>query len=66
MVHGNEGGNKIVHTEIMNGREAAEFLKVGKSTLYSLAKLGKIPCFYIGTRMRFRKDELDKYFRSCQ
>lgn len=66
MVNSDEGGIKIVHTEIMNGREAADFLKVGKSTLYSLAKHGKIPCFYIGTRMRFRRDELDKHFRSCQ
>lgn len=66
MANRNEGDSKIVHTEIMNGREASEFLKVGKSTLYALAKHGKIPCFYIGTRMRFRRDELDKHFRSCQ
>lgn len=38
MVNSHEGGSKTINTEIMNGREAAEFLKVGKSTLYSLAK----------------------------
>jgi excisionase family DNA binding protein len=55
---------KTVVTEIMNGREAAQFLKIGKSTLYSLVKRGEVPCFYIGTRMRFRRDELDSQFRS--
>lgn len=54
---------KIVDTPIMNAREAALFLKVGKSTLYELARRGEIPFFTLGKTMRFRRDELDQFCR---
>lgn len=48
----------------MTGREAADYLRIGKSTLYQMAKEGKVPYVMIGARMRFRSDELDGTFRS--
>ncbi len=48
----------------MNGVEAAEFLKIGKTTLYKMAKAGQVPVIMIGNVMRFRADELLAHFKS--
>ncbi|MBF0420139.1 MAG: helix-turn-helix domain-containing protein [Magnetococcales bacterium] len=49
--------------------EAAQHLKIGKSTLYDLARKGGIPAHKIGREWRFDADELDAWLKSdseCQ
>ena len=46
---------------IMTIEEAADYLKIPKSTVYKLAQEGKIPCQKVGRHWRFRKDTIDKW-----
>ena len=47
-------------SEIMILEETAKYLKIGKSTLYKMARGGKIPTVKIANQLRFRKDEINK------
>ncbi len=48
--------------EIMTLEETAKYLKIGKSTLYKMAREGEIPAVKIANQWRFRKDEIDKWW----
>lgn len=49
--------------EYLTARQVVAIYGVERSTLYSLAKLDKIPCINLGTRlMRFKRSELDLLF----
>lgn len=50
--------------EILTLDEVAEFLKVGKRTLYRLASGGAIPAFKLGGSWRFRREDLDRWISS--
>lgn len=41
--------------------EAAEYLRIPKSTLYKLAQEGKVPCQKVGKHWRFSKDALHEW-----
>ena len=47
--------------EIMTMDELAEYLKISKSTLYTLAQDNKLPGQKIGKRWRFRKAVIDQW-----
>lgn len=47
--------------EILTIEETSQFLKVGKTTLYRLAREGKIPAWKIGREWRFLRNELIKW-----
>ena len=47
--------------EIMTLEETAKYLKIGKSTLYKMARKGKIPAVKIANQWRFRKEDIDKW-----
>jgi excisionase family DNA binding protein len=58
--------------EIMTLEETAKYLKtclcvarrqVGKSTLYKMAREGKIPAVKIANQRRFRKEDIDKWLQ---
>lgn len=44
--------------EILTIQEAAEFLKLGRRSLYKLAKQGQIPCKKVLNKWRFEKEAL--------
>lgn len=44
--------------------ETAQYLKMGKSTLYGFARKGKIPAHKVGRAWRFDPDELDDWLKS--
>ena len=44
--------------------EAAQYLKMGRSTIYKLAQEGKLPAHKVGRQWRFDAKELDKWIRS--
>ena len=50
--------------EIMNPREAADYLNVHVRTLYRLARKGNIPGRKVGGSWRFKKDLLDEWLAS--
>ena len=41
--------------------EAAEYLRIPKSSLYKLAQEGKIPCQKVGRHWRFHRDSIDSW-----
>jgi len=50
----------------MTLEETARYLKIGKSTLYKLARKGKIPAVKIVNQWRFRKDEIDEWWKKVK
>lgn len=49
------------HKEVMNLREASQYLGVSPDTLYKYLNEHKIPAFKLGNRWRFKKDLLDRW-----
>ena len=50
-------------SEIMTLEETAQYLKLGKSTLYKMAREGKIPAVKIANQWRFRKEDIDSWLQ---
>ena len=53
---------RLNHTEaedLIKAKEACEYLKVSKVTLYKWLKQDKIIGYYLGTRLFFKKSELE-------
>ncbi len=46
---------------ILTVDEAAEYLRIPKSSLYKLAQDGKVPCQKVGRHWRFHKEAIDKW-----
>ena len=44
--------------------ETAQYLKMGKSTLYDLARKGGVPAHKMGREWRFDAEELDAWLKS--
>ena len=47
--------------EVMDIREASEYLGVSRETLYKYAFEDKIPAFKLGNRWKFKKTVLDRW-----
>jgi excisionase family DNA binding protein len=50
-------------TEWLTLEELAHYLKRGRSTLYKMAREGKIPARKIGRSWRFDREEVDRWLR---
>jgi len=49
--------------EILTIEEAADFLRIGKRSVYKLAKTGKIPAKMVLNKWRFDRDSLREWVR---
>jgi len=47
--------------EVMNIKEASEYLGVSSDTLYKYVYEEKIPAFKLGNRWKFKKSKLDQW-----
>lgn len=54
----------VEHDRWMTAEEAAEFLRVNRSTVYELTRAGKLPHRKIGKVVRYVRRELDDYLES--
>ena len=52
---------QVVLREVMDIRQAAEYLGISGDTLYRYASEGFVPAFKLGNRWRFRKSLLDAW-----
>ncbi len=52
---------QIMFREVMDVRQAADYLGITGDTLYRYASEGFIPAFKLGNRWRFKKDVLDAW-----
>lgn len=48
-------------SDILDAREAAEYLKINEQTVRRLARNGDVPAFKVGGSWRFKKDALDRW-----
>jgi excisionase family DNA binding protein len=46
--------------------EVAKALKIHPYTVRRLVREGKIPAFKVGGQWRFRKDDIDKWFKNLK
>ena len=54
------------NSPIMTIEETAKYLKIGKSSLYKMAREGKIPAVKIANQWRFRKEDIDKWLQEIR
>lgn len=47
--------------EVMNIREASDYLGISRDTLYRYVYTDRIPAFKLGNRWKFKKGILDKW-----
>jgi excisionase family DNA binding protein len=47
--------------QVLTLEEACAYLKIPKSSLYKLAKAGRIPCQKVGRHWRFSKEAVDRW-----
>jgi excisionase family DNA binding protein len=52
---------QVALREVMDIRQAAEYLGISGDTLYRYASEGFVPAFKLGNRWRFRKSLLDSW-----
>ncbi|MGI5842924.1 MAG: helix-turn-helix domain-containing protein [Candidatus Xenobium sp.] len=60
----NEDTEPNAMTNWLTLEEAAQYLKMGKSTLYDLARKGNIPAHKMGREWRFDAEELDEWLKA--
>ncbi len=51
----------LQQSQVFTLQECAEYLKIAESTIYLLARKGKIPCQKVGRNWRFSKEALDRW-----
>ena len=54
----------LMETKWLTVIEAAQYLKMGRSTVYKLAQEGKLPTHKVGRQWRFDAKELDRWLKS--
>jgi excisionase family DNA binding protein len=60
----NMDGNAHSDGEILTVMEVARFLRVPKSTVYKLARLGQLPASKIGKHWRFSRRDIHDWMHS--
>ncbi len=50
-----------VRRDVMDMRQAADYLGISADSLYRYAADGRVPAFRFGNRWRFKKDLLDRW-----
>jgi excisionase family DNA binding protein len=55
------GSVQVAAREVMDIRQAAEYLGISGDTLYRYASEGFVPAFKLGNRWRFRKSLMDAW-----
>ena len=62
----NEDTEPNAMTNWLTLEEAAQYLKMGKSTLYDLARKGNIPAHKMGREWRFDSEEVDEWLKASK
>jgi len=50
-----------IQDQVLTLQECSLYLKIAESTIYVLARSGKLPCQKVGRNWRFSKDALDRW-----
>jgi PTS system nitrogen regulatory IIA component len=55
-----------VTERLLTARELAELLGFQAGTIVDWAERGRVPCFKVGGRLRFRLSEVERWLESCR
>ena len=58
-----QSGMKKEFNQVMDIKELSEYLGIGKSKIYSLIRMKKIPASRIGRQYRFSKEVVDAWLK---
>ncbi|MDR3071728.1 MAG: helix-turn-helix domain-containing protein [Endomicrobium sp.] len=58
-----ENSQNASNKQIMDIKQLSEYLGIGKSKIYSLIRMKKIPASKIGRQYRFSKDVIDCWLK---
>jgi excisionase family DNA binding protein len=50
--------------KLLTLQQVAQRLQISETTLYKLARKGKIPAIKVGNQWRFKKEDIDKWLES--
>lgn len=50
-----------MNSNILTAREVADFLKIGLSSVYKMARTGEIPAFKVSNKWRFDRQALTTF-----
>lgn len=50
--------------DFMNAEEVAQYLNLGKNTVYQLAKSGKLASYHVGRKLKFTLEDVEAYVAS--
>ena len=53
----------LTQTQLLKVTDVAAILNCSKAYIYKLAKQGEIPSVQIGTAIRFRRQDIERYIR---
>lgn len=51
----------MLEDNVFTVQEVAAYLKMRPVTIYKHAKAGKIPCFKVGAKWRFKRSTIDRW-----
>jgi len=57
-------GSDLGLPEVMNIRQASQYLAISPDTLYKYLSDAKLPAFKLGNRWRFKKTTLDRWMEA--
>ena len=57
-------GPELGLPEVMNIRQASQYLAISPDTLYKYLSESKLPAFKLGNRWRFKKTTLDRWMEA--
>ena len=63
-IESSESNEPAQDDQYMKIEQLAKYIKLSKSQIYTLSSEGEIPRIKVGSRIRFDKDEIDKWMRS--
>ncbi len=52
--------------ELISPKELSKLLKVSKPWPYLMAKKGILPCYKLGTAVRFKRSDIEDYLNRCR
>lgn len=49
-----------MENETMTVQEVADYLRVSRQTVYTLVRVGKLPHFRVGNKVRFKRADIER------
>lgn len=58
------GGEQVASADLLTVEEAAAYIRMSVHWVYKASADGRLPCVKMGSRTRFRREDLDEWLRN--